>query len=279
MKVAVLTRLAISPFADRDLTVRRDDRDMRFRESQWLKKRAECFLRFPLAGMTEQVLLPDLWLLAVDERSAAHLRFVENYLPAYARLTVMSEDELFPEIVRRETSRLSSDLLTIRLDADDWLHPRFISLAAAFSKPNHAINFPHGAQYFESTGEVAHRWIQSNPMVGFRSVDTDVNVHDFGNHPNVGRTVRTITVPTVSPMWVKIAHSSNAVSFQPIGLPFVFGRRTLSLFEASTISPVRRNSQKFRSSISYAGFRLNKRWPRLTQQLERLRTHLRTHRR
>ena len=274
MITVALTRLAISPRADRDLTIRDDERDFRFLDDEWLKKRAQLFTRFALAGMVGQVVPPNLWLIAVDYRHEDQVGFLRDKLPPYAELVALGEHELFPEMVRTRTAAFSTDVLTLRLDADDWVDPSFVARAAELSRPNRAINFPHGAQYFDVDGALIHRWIRSNPMVGFRAVGTDLNVHDFGNHPNVGRTARTISIPTWRPMWVKTAHSANHVYFQPRGVPVLFARRLRAKFgirEAVSVDGVSANVRMF---VSFLGLLLNRKWPSLTKSLKRLRARI-----
>lgn len=267
VKTAVLTRLAISPQADRDLTVRGDDRDTRFLDPEWLALRGQLFTRYAVASMNRQLVVPDIWLIAVDERVVPHLNYLESHLPPYAEWVVLGQDELFPEVVRQRISHFPEDVLTIRLDSDDQLHPLFVARAAKYSQPNFGINFPHGAQYFSATGILVHRWIKSNPTVGFRARNTDMTVHDFGNHPNVGRTARMISIPTWNPMWVKGSHEANHVYFQPNGIPVIYRRKSLSSFGMSPNQAAGDFGTKMRTLISFLGFRLNKSWPALSRRL------------
>jgi hypothetical protein len=264
----VLTRLAIAPRSDRALRDFGDERDSRFLNPEWLEIRVQVFLRTALASMERQTVSPDLWLIAVDERVEPYLNFLVENLPAYAKWVVLGQHELFPEVVRQQISHLLPDVLTIRLDSDDQLDPLFLARAARYSRPNFGINFPHGAQYFLASGMLVHRWIKSNPTVGFRAVNTDMTVHDFGNHPNVGRTARTISIPTWNPMWVKGSHDANHVYFQPNGIPVMYPRKSLSRFELFPNREAGSFETKLRTLISFFGFRLNKRWPALSGRLE-----------
>ena len=268
MRTVVLTRLAIAPRSDRDLHDFGDERDTRFLNPEWLETRGQVFLRTALASMNRQTVSPDRWIIAVDERAEPYLNFLVANLPHYAKWVVLRQHELFPEVVRQQISHLPRDVLTIRLDSDDQLDPLFLARTARYSRPNFAINFPHGAQYFFATGIVVHRWIKSNPTVGFRAVNNDMTVHDFGNHPNVGRAARTISIPTWNPMWVKGSHEANHVYFQPNGIPVMYPRKSLSRFELSPYREAGNFETKMRTLISFLGFRLNKRWPALSRRLE-----------
>lgn len=268
MRTVVLTRLAISPRCDRALRSFGDDRDTRFLDPKWLETRAQVFIRTALASMNRQTVSPDLWLIAVDERVEPYLNFLVANLPPCAKWAALGQDELFPEAVRQRISHFPRDVLTIRLDSDDQLEPLFLAKAIRYSRPNFGINFPHGAQYFSATGMLVHRWIKSNPTVGFRAVNTDMTVHDFGNHPNVGRTARTISIPTWNPMWVKGSHETNHVYFQPNGIPVMYRRKSLSSFGMSPHQESINFGTKMRTLISFLGFRLNKRWPTFSRRLD-----------
>lgn len=275
MKKVVLTRLAIDPRADRALRDFGDERDSRFLNPEWLETRGQIFIRTALASMNRQVVSPDLWLIAVDERAEPHLNFLVASLPPYAEWAVLGNQERFAEAVRHRISHFPRDVLTIRLDSDDQFHPLFLARAARYSRPNFGINFPHGSQYFSATGILVHRWINSNPTVGFRAVTSDMTVHDFGNHPNVGRTARMISIPTWHPMWVKGSHEANHVYFQPNGIPVIHRRKTLSRFGMSLSQEASNFGTKIRTLISFLGFRLNKSWPALSRRLEDWRRHSR----
>lgn len=268
MRTVVLTRLAIAPDADRDLTDHTHEMAARFLNPDLLETRGELFVSFALAGMNRQAVPPDLWLIAVDERAEPHLNFLKTLLPPWSEWVVLGPDELFPEVVRHRICQFPNDVLTIRLDSDDQLHPRFVARAARACRANFGINFPHGAQYFQKTGILVHRWIKSNPMVGFRAVNTDMHVHDFGNHPNVGRTARMISIPTWNPMWVKGSHEVNQVYFQPNGIPVMYRRKSLSSFGMSPHQESINFGTKMRTLISFLGFRLNKRWPTFSRRLD-----------
>ena len=271
MRTVVLTRLAITPRSDRALRDFGDERDARFLDPEWLENRGQLFLRTALASMERQTVSPVLWLIAVDERVEPYLNFLVEKLPAYAKWVVLGPHEFFPEVVRQKISHLRQDVLTIRLDSDDQLDPLFLARTARYSRPNFGINFPHGAQYLLATGILVHRWIKSNPMVGFRAVNTDMTVHDFGNHPNVGRTARMISIPTWHPMWVKGSHEANHVYFQPNGIPVMYRRKSLSRFELPPNREAGSFETKMRTLISFFGFRLNKRWPTFSGRLDRYR--------
>lgn len=276
MLTVVLTRLAISPYADRDLTVRGDERDAKFLNPEWAKTRAALFVRFALAGMLRQKVSPALWIVAVDTRIEAELRFLKEILPPYSELVVLTPTDLFPEVVRQRLASMPRDVLTIRLDSDDMLSPNFLSKAQRVSRPNRGINFPHGFQFFEHSGNLVHRWIDSNPTVGFRAVRTDMTVHDFGNHSYVGQTAKVLSIPTWRPMYLKVSHAANNRSFQPSGIPVVFGERGLAVFGLQETRRQFASRAKWATFLSYLGFRLYKSFPSVARSLERARREARS---
>lgn len=267
MKTVVVTRLAINPFSDRDLTVRGDERDLKFLDSSWLEARVALFKRFAMASMLNQVMPPDYWIIAVDSRIEHKLSSLRPELPPWAIWLVLAPDDVLSEALRSVVGGFARDVLSIRLDSDDMFSPEFIKVARLRSRPNRGINFPHGAQFIVPSGAVFHRWINSNPMVGFRSLDTDLHVHDFGNHPNVGRTVRMVSVPTISAMYLKASHGSNNVWFRPNGIPVIRRRRLLTRFGVDSVNTTWTRLQSAKLLVSYLGFLLNRVSPSLAKKL------------
>lgn len=272
MKTVVLTRLAISPHMDRDLTVHSEEiRNTKFLDSNWLAERLRLFQEFALSSMSGQKVDPDCWLIAIDARIARRVHSFGLDVPEFAKWVALGPDEFFPEAIRRELSHLGPDILTIRLDSDDAVDANFISYAQRFSRPNRGINFPHGAQYFLDRSIAIHRWIGSNPTVGFRAVNTDMHVHDFGNHPNVSRTVRMVNVATLRPMFLKSSHRANNMAFQPNGIPIVFSSTLLRRYGVQGVSPSTPLKLKLSILVSHIGWRLNRLAPSLAKRIQSLR--------
>jgi hypothetical protein len=272
VKTVVLTRLAISPHMDRDLTVHSEEsRNTKFLDSNWLDERLRLFQEFALRSMSGQTVNPDCWLIAIDARIARRARSSGLQIPEFAKWVALAPDELFSEAIRRELADFGGDILTIRLDSDDAVDPTFISFAQRFSRPNRGINFPHGAQYFVDKSIAIHRWIGSNPTVGFRALNTDMHVHDFGNHPNVSRTVRMVTVATLRPMFLKSSHRANNMAFQPNGIPILFSSRLFRRYGIQGVNLSTPLESKLSIVFSHMGWRLNRLAPSLAKKIQRLR--------
>ena len=273
MKTVTITRLAISPFSDPDLTGHADRRKpLRFLDSEWQQKRLNLFERFALSSIEAQVEKPDVWLIAIDYRVESSVApRLRELLPDFAEIVVLAAEEDFIERTRKAIMSPEQDVLTIRLDSDDMLAPSFIQLAKKFSRPNYAINFPHGVQVYLPEFSVTHRWINSNPTVGFRSLGSSLHVHNFGNHPNVGKIVRMVSIPTVRPMYLKSSHENNHAPFQPNGFPVLRRKRILHRFWVTAPQEISQSQSRLDIFLSHLGYRLNRIAPGLTKSIERKR--------
>lgn len=272
MKVVVVTRFAIDVYSDAGLTLFGDaNRNLRFLDSAWVAARWNLFEQFALRSVQLQTRRPDLWLVVVDSRAPIALRKMRSALPSFARLVVLESGEQLSSAVSQALLSCGEDVLTVRLDSDDMISPDFLQMAERKVRPNQGINFPHGLQFFVNRSVLAHRWIKSNPTVGFRSVRCSMNVHSFGGHSNLARCVKVREVRTIRPMFLKGSHNENHVYFQPSGWPVLFPERAQKLFSLSMpVSSLWR--VKVNLLISYCGFLLNKRWPRFTHELEKFRS-------
>ncbi|MDA7814861.1 putative rhamnosyl transferase [Pontimonas sp.] len=254
--------------ADRDLFA---SAGAMFLDPDWFNRRLDLFEHYALKSMTRQRVVPDAWLIGVDVRMAGHLSAFTGELPSYADWLLLEPGEFFRDSVRNLCSRFGNDVLTIRLDSDDMVHPTFIARAIRSSRPNRGLNFAHGIQLFLGSGALVHRSIRSNPTVGFRARNCDVNVHDFGGHTNVARVAKMTNIWTMGPLYLKTSHDANVAYFQPNGVPVIRRDAALRSFGVVPTEKVFSVRAKFATLVSYFGFRLNKTFPRLARQIEKAR--------
>jgi hypothetical protein len=269
----VVTRLLVAPESDRDL-LGFSDGESRLFDKNFVGKRLALFEEFALPSMQRQILPPNAWLVAVDQRLEKDVNGLASKIPQWARLFYLARGDRLSDVVRLAVHRPAADVLTIRLDSDDQLAPDFIARAARHSRPNRGLNFRHGVQIFMSSGHIVHRSIRSNMAVGFRAGKRcDLNVHDFGVHSNVGRVARMVDVWTSQPMWLKVSHDSNIAYFRPNGVPVWNHRRVSQRFNF----PVAGMSAglRLRSLLSFLGNHLNQMSPRFARWLEARRSALR----
>jgi hypothetical protein len=271
--VVIVTRLAIDPFSDPNRSLKVHDepeRNLRARDHAWLRERLELFSKTALPSVLSQGRLPDHWLIVLDQIWSDALKNFEG-LPECAEFLLLSESDDLAEAIRRRLYNLGDDILTIRLDSDDLISPKFVSEAVRRSKPFRAINFVHGVQFWIADGTLAHYFMRSNPFVGFRSGDTRLNVHDFGQHRRVGDTVRVVDVWTFSPMFMKISHKNNHVFSRPGGIPVINLRLALSKFPRVPYGPTSTVTNAVALSRRSLRHFLNRKFPKTAQRLVRLR--------
>jgi hypothetical protein len=273
MQVVLVTRLAINPLADSARLLRRlDDKERanRWRTPSWFTDRVSIFSQCAVQSVRNLISPPDHWVIVLDTTHKIAFGKIRPTLrlPDFAGVLLLKDGDNFQESLRTYLQDFGQDVLTIRLDSDDLLSPGFVSLAKRKSRPNHGINFPHGVQLFLD-GVLVHRWINSNPMVGFRAVGNSLHVHDFGQHRNVGRIARMVSQPTLMPMWLKTSHHLNHVPFQPNGIPVVNRGKVGRLFGLSEKNFPANSQFLLKTFISHLGWRLNKNFPKLAIAIER----------
>lgn len=274
MKTVIVTRLAINPRSDSAQSLRRFDSKPlanRWKSKEWMENRLKIFLQCAVPSMRRQTLAPDRWVILIDTFHRAIVPQLRSQIPVFAEVLLLKPREDLSEALRGYLAEFEPDILTIRLDSDDLVHPRFVEAAKNFARPNRGINFPHGSQYFFPGGVLVHRWIKSNPTVGFRAVGTRIHIHDFGQHRNVGRIVRIVSKSTSMPMFLKTSHSLNHVPFQPNGIPVLNRSKVYRHFGLSSKTFPKASRPRSDTLISHLGYRLNLSFPKVAVFVERLR--------
>ena len=268
LKTIVLTRLAINLANDRDLFA---SASAMFLDPEWFNRRLGLFEQYALKSMARQRVSPDAWFIGVDVRMAEHFSAFTGELPSYADWLLLDPGEFFRDSVRNLCSGFGDDVLTIRLDSDDMVHPTFIARAIRSSRPNRGLNFSHGLQFFLGSGALVHRSIRSNPTVGFRARNCDINVHDFGSHANVAKVAKMTNIWTMGPLYLKTSHDANVAYFQPNGVPVIWRDTVLRRFGVVPPGKGFFARDKISTLVSYFGFRINKALPKLARQIEKAR--------
>lgn len=261
--VVVLTRLAIDPSADSDLRQLEKDETPKFLESAWLEDRVSHLIGLTLCSLRNQTRFPDLHLIAVDERVANQVvSLLTDKLPDFSEILVLEGGISFNEAVRSRLLAYSNDVVSVRLDSDDALAPKFIESLATKSREGEALNFPHGVQWVVSRGHLFHRLILSNPTIAYRSKNEN-HVFDFGRHRLVMSSVPTKNIWTFAPMFLKLAHAQNHAGFQRGGVPAIRPARALDRFgiQYESLS----SNLRFRpdSIFHWIAFLVSRRFPRL----------------
>lgn len=220
----VLTRFAIEP--DTELKMFTSRNAEHFLSDDWFDQRLDLFKEYCLPSVLGQSDKSFDWLLFVDGRvSRDRIDRLKSLVIGIGRVVIVGSGA-FAETVNKELGS-ASKLLTLRLDSDDAIAPKFVETAKRKASAETGLNFLHGADFHLQKGIAFHRVVRSNAFVAIAS-DTGNHVFVYRSHPEIAQNLEIRNVCTVSPMWVHIVHHLNTSRPRKTGIPVILFRNRLT---------------------------------------------------
>ncbi len=155
------------------------------------------------------------WLVSISsEVDGAQIKeFLEDGSNLSLELLVQHGAEASASVFARNLGGKEDPYWTVRLDYDDFLHPKFLERVAALSeKPGTLVSFPKGViiDFVRNTIGIRN-WV--NPPVLAYLGSGGSSVHSLGNHSTASQNADNLKIlRTSEPMWLIAIDTGNAAN-------------------------------------------------------------------
>lgn len=148
------------------------------------------------------------WRIALDRRVprryAGQILHAAHGLPEIAWVDPDAENSDYQSLMLPEEGLV----ISCSIDSDDAIHPSFVEVLRAYSKPGLFLNFFYGARVDVRNARFAPTWDASGPFVSYFS-EGGKSVTAFGAHATVGKHSDVTNVFTPEPMWIQTVSGAN----------------------------------------------------------------------
>lgn len=178
----------------------------------WLSERLSILCEYTFPSVKRQTDQDFTWLLLVNEEIGEEWREkIERATSPYGKVILQNGFAPAGESFRNYLQNLEGELITVRFDSDDILHPEFISrVRSANLQRGDILSFVKGAVYDPHSRRSGIFKNHRNSFLSFRD-SPDRNIFMLGPHSYMKsddtKTMR--TVMTKEPMWLQIVHGGN----------------------------------------------------------------------
>lgn len=244
-------------------------------DETYLDKRFEIFEKYTFYAMKHQRKMNYEWLVLFHkETPARYKQKIKEYQKELSQfIPLFFDDEQctnWGEVLRKylEEKYSQYNLITTRLDNDDYVHQQFIEriqqdIMSLNRKENIIISYENGLQYDIRSADVLRYDYWKNHFISLLDVSEEKrHVLDYNHDTIDAADVQVIRKKTEPPLWVEIITESNYSNFErwtfkapfvpyrvtkwypefhykwgtPVGYVFYIGNAVIKMFKSKTVN-------------------------------------------